>query len=174
MIATALVCVPYRLRVVNSETQESRGAEKNPRATLLDEIEALQPQLLKLFALPEYRLPEDIRSYYISDRGPRAGDPYGYGFDLFLLGKTSLTWISLLFEKMLVDRRSIKSFPLSRLRSVTTWQEFATGTGTDMGCTISFDDRSITLPLKDDDREESLKDAARRAVAFGKSVHDAL
>jgi hypothetical protein len=35
---------------------------------------------------------------------------------------------------------------------------------------MSFDDDSITLPLADEEREETQKHMGRRAVEFGKTV----
>ncbi|HYO61055.1 MAG TPA: hypothetical protein VEU29_04065 [Actinomycetota bacterium] len=142
---------------------------------MLAEIERLHPALLKLFAVPAYRLPDDVRAHYVSDRSGHAEEGHvAYVFDLLLLRASCLTWISVEFDSYVVERRSVKTWPLSRLASVETKQGGVSGGPGWTGCVIELDDATITLPFDDPDRIEQAPSPGRRTLDFAKAIHDVL
>lgn len=142
------------------------------RTEILNRITELHHELPKLFTWSLYELPDDVQSYYVSDRPHPEAKREGYHFQLFLLRSSSFTWISIEFCDQILDRRHLHTFPLHRIQSVRCYQ-FGTGAGIRMGCTINIADLEFNLPYKGD--PHSLEDpASHRAFAFGKSMADHL
>lgn len=138
------------------------------RTDILSRIAELHHELPKLFEWSLYELPDDIQSYYISDRSHPEAKRDGYHFQLFLLRSSSFTWISIEFCDQVLDKRHVHTFPLNRIQSVRCYQ-FGTETGIGMGCTLEISDVEFDLPFKGD--PHSLEEpAGERAFAFGKSI----